>query len=137
MLTEAERLTLMRRSATMPAVRSAGKARLVILFFLSAWAVPLAASCAVGMHVAAQHGHHEPSAEIALAIAHGHAHDLGAPAHSHDATRPDGPASPQPGAGVELIDSLLICPDSPLVSAPALHPTHSPPWPTTLSPLRL
>jgi hypothetical protein len=98
----------------------------------------MAASFAVGVHLAAQHHHDEFAATMALAMAHGHEHDLKVPAHRHDATTPDNETIRASGTSIELIYSSLVRSGAPGEFPPtALDRAHSPPPFATLPPLRL
>jgi hypothetical protein len=96
---------------------------------------------AIGSHLANHHrhsGHSEQAVEMALALAHGHHHELGVPSHRHDATPPATSTLPASlGADLNRIAASQSLSESFFAAAPiALHPIHSPPR-SAASPLRL
>ena len=75
---------------------------------------------------------------MALAMAHGHQHDLKVPAHRHDATTPSPETLPIPGPGTELdVASLALSGDLGDFAPLALDRAHYPPPIATALPLRL
>lgn len=67
--------------------------RLASAALLAAWLAPSGLGLATALHVVLHHGN--PAAEWALAVAHGHSHEVGDAGHDHSATRAEAPRGPR------------------------------------------
>jgi hypothetical protein len=96
--------------------------RLASAALLAAWLAPSALGLATALHVELHHGH--PVAEWALAVAHGHSHEVEDAEHDHSATRAEAPRAPSDPSTAGVTGDRLPAPSA---SGPGAAPEPSPP----------
>jgi hypothetical protein len=111
----------------MAAVKRTLVHRLASAALLAAWLAPSGLGLATALHVDLHHGN--PAAEWALAVEHGHSHEVEAAGHDHSATRAEAPRAPSDPLAADVTGDgppALIASEPGARPAPSRPPRPSP-----------
>lgn len=118
----------------MPLVSRLPLQRLVTMALACSWLLPGLLALGVVLHVELHHHDHGPSAdraaELAVAVEHGHSHEIGEPGHEHPANRGERrQVAPAPDEAAGLPWGSLQAWASRGAEAAPEEPRHPPPRP--------